>query len=888
MRPAGIVLLISLYLLNITFSIQGVTQTSAYLNLRDSLQVLERSGDLLAYLDLLKNTEAELLSKEDHVQIVRLDQFYPGFRSPENSSERKKVRYYLMHHAYKLFKTRDFQHSIPFYLQAHELLENRLTGDDLAWYVENQIGNIYVRLGDFNRANYFFDITENALVSGDTIPANKEKLCRLSVNRGLCYLSAENIQLAVSEFRKGYEIAGSEGFVRAQLSCALQLGNTYLLMSALDTARYYLNVATPLLEEVKNNSKFLEYKSALNAIWAKLALLENDADMAEEKLHEAIQALKAYYQSEERREFAKLHKELAKTHLRNQSYDKTDIFIQKGLKAIIPSYERRQRIPEDWQIDRENTFMELLVLNAQLFRQLYTETDEIELLDTALMSIDLAYIANDKLREKYIDRTEQLLSIKDNKKLFDQSISLCYKLYEKTGDQKYVEKAFALSERSKSLLFKKRLEENQSVSSLVLAIKDSLSKLEQDVLKWRVKSAESRMIKDSLYPLILENEQKISTILNEVKQPAERRKPKKRYVEFVIGEELVYSLDNFKQKQRFSLHGKKDSLYRLLDQFNQQIVDKKSAVGIASQLYDFLLGDIEPLPKRFTIIPDARLAKIPFDALAKGDRLLLYDHEISYAYHRAQISNGRSGSIQESILCIHPHYEKAPNTLVAQNRKGMYHLPYTQLETDEIATLFRDHIQVVRDVSRQDLEASLMGKSILHFAGHAKVDGDHAYLVLKNHSGEQLYWHDYEIRAMRNHLDLVVLSACETGLGEFMEGEGIQSLGRSFQESGTASCLLSLWNVNDRSTADLMTSFYKYLKKGKNKTEALRLSKLDFIKRASPGVSAPYYWSGFVVVGDTGALFEKSGLTWLHFLLIVTSMGIAYILFHYLRKMRKL
>jgi len=106
----------------------------------------------------------------------------------------------------------------------------------------------------------------------------------------------------------------------------------------------------------------------------------------------------------------------------------------------------------------------------------------------------------------------------------------------------------------------------------------------------------------------------------------------------------------------------------------------------------------------------------------------------------------------------------------------------------------------------------------------------------------------YEIFGLKLNADLVVLSACETGLGKELRGEGLVGLTRAFLYAGTPSVIVSLWKVQDRSTSDLMVNFYKDLNQSKEKTEALRLAKLNLIK--SGRYSHPYYWAPFILVGD--------------------------------------
>jgi CHAT domain-containing protein len=104
----------------------------------------------------------------------------------------------------------------------------------------------------------------------------------------------------------------------------------------------------------------------------------------------------------------------------------------------------------------------------------------------------------------------------------------------------------------------------------------------------------------------------------------------------------------------------------------------------------------------------------------------------------------------------------------------------------------------------------------------------------------------YEIFNMKLKADLVVLSACETGLGKEVKGEGLMSLSRAFIYAGSPSVVVSLWNVNDETAADLMIRFYRHLQSGRvNKAEALRRAQLDTIRDNG----FPFFWAPFVLVG---------------------------------------
>lgn len=100
--------------------------------------------------------------------------------------------------------------------------------------------------------------------------------------------------------------------------------------------------------------------------------------------------------------------------------------------------------------------------------------------------------------------------------------------------------------------------------------------------------------------------------------------------------------------------------------------------------------------------------------------------------------------------------------------------------------------------------------------------------------------------------DLVVLSACETGLGEIRTGQGVYGLRRGFTIAGADSLVLSLWQVDDVGTQVLMNQFYTYLLAGQGRGQALRQVKLDLL--SSTEYRHPYYWAAFILAGEWQAL----------------------------------
>ena len=101
-------------------------------------------------------------------------------------------------------------------------------------------------------------------------------------------------------------------------------------------------------------------------------------------------------------------------------------------------------------------------------------------------------------------------------------------------------------------------------------------------------------------------------------------------------------------------------------------------------------------------------------------------------------------------------------------------------------------------------------------------------------------------------LSLMVLSACETGLGETRSGDGVNELRRGLLPAGARTQVALLWEVADLPTKDLMVNFYRHLAQGAGRSAALRRAQNEM--QAKPGQSHPYYWASFVTIGDWTAL----------------------------------
>lgn len=214
--------------------------------------------------------------------------------------------------------------------------------------------------------------------------------------------------------------------------------------------------------------------------------------------------------------------------------------------------------------------------------------------------------------------------------------------------------------------------------------------------------------------------------------------------------------------------------------------------------------------------------------------------------------------VDERLLAL-PAWTDRPPGLIDRSSLGYRRLPNTQLEIERIQALAPRGSVLVRtgfDANRDFImQGGLRGFDILHIASHARVDpgdGGRAALVLSlyNRDGHRIegFLRARDIDALRLSARLIVLSACQTGLGEDLRGEGQVGLAQSFLAAGADDVVASLWNVPDDRTYELMSGFYdRLLREGLSPPQALRQAQLAAWH--DPEYRSPYYWAGFTIQG---------------------------------------
>ncbi|MGC1391229.1 MAG: CHAT domain-containing protein [Bacteroidales bacterium] len=299
-------------------------------------------------------------------------------------------------------------------------------------------------------------------------------------------------------------------------------------------------------------------------------------------------------------------------------------------------------------------------------------------------------------------------------------------------------------------------------------------------------------------------------------------------------------------------------------------------------LYQTLLRPAESFftkKSKLVIIPDGILNYLPFEVLLTNNKgigsgnlysglpFLIKKYPVSYGQSASVLKSlfseqkrlTKSGSDNKKLIAFgDPVYENVNDT--SRSIAGNYkRLEYSGNEIENIASYFKKgnaEVFLRNDATEENVkkEGELKKFNYIHFATHGFIDEakpDFSSLVLTktNNSEEDGFLQATEIFNLNLNADLVVLSACQTGLGKLIRGEGMVGLTRAFMYAGTPTVMVSLWSVSDASTATLMGEFYKNLVKEKlYKTDALRKAQLTML--GNEKFAHPFYWAPFVLVGD--------------------------------------
>ncbi|WP_166926430.1 CHAT domain-containing protein [Flavobacterium poyangense] len=762
---------------------------------------------------------------------------------------------------------------------------------DIIEYCLKPLGNLYTLLGDYSNAEN--TIKQYYFIAN--LEKNEPQKVAAILNLSNVYQNTGSVSKAIDLIEKTIQ---TEKLTSSQKAILLNnLGTNYLILSTPSSGRKiaFVKAESSFLKAislVKNDKSQPETRSNAYRNLAKLYLEENDLKKATVFFEKAkIEFSKI--PNQEPRKRAQFYYEAAFLSFKQEKTTEASQQIRAVFKTLLPDYsDVKSVLPNQNSLYAETILLDALDLQAVLYQ---AENQP----KNALKSYALSF---------YIETLFQSLLVYENSKIITQirsrnrtekCISIYASLYEKEKKSTYLERAFLLSEQTKSVVLKDRLHNVQSLSRKEKLILQQLQNWNTIILKEQQKlelanisKINEAIKKQNELMLLLKKEQSKTT--NETNSKFDLQKlyvqlerDKATMTAYFFG---VHSIYNFTiENKKITLHTiSKESndfknLSGFLDFFNDANTianDPQNYNRIGNKTYRLLKIPSPKSTKNLIIVPDGLLTFLPFEALIVkesetanfskmhyllNDFTVAYTNSASFYLNTVPLSNTK-----KTVLGIFPIFDHTN-----------FALAFSKNELQSVKKNFDGKYFENNEATFSNFKDNAANYTIIHLSTHASSGDLETPASIKFYDQEILY---SELYTLNINPDLVVLSACETGIGKLFKAEGAMSIARGFQFAGAKNLLFSLWKVNDFTTSVFMNDFYKNIKNKQSYSEANANAKRDFLNNPDiPNAKkSPYYWSAFVYYG-TISQPEKSSNYILYGISLLAAIGL-FLIFNPYRK----
>jgi len=561
-------------------------------------------------------------------------------------------------------------------------------------------------------------------------------------------------------------------------------------------------------------------------------------------------------------------------------------FFQEKYTSAIKNIEQAENIlrsskksNKEQQISL-NYLLSIKILREKTLWQQYAKDNDIIYLETLYnLCLETNKLAN-KIIHLYEDEESKLNffnSINENLYL---GIKASKKLYDLTNNIKYVEQALSFFEAEKSFLLKQKyktdlLKINLIPEDLILK-EDSLikeiSRLE-NILYFQKNKLPDELCEDTrIFNLKIElsdlNQQIVDKFpdydtlktINKtlcLEDIREKTTSNELLIEYFQYKDKVYSIGigqaNYSFKEN-NIANLTENIYAYEEAIQNS--DIRKYTGLAFEFYSSLVKShlLSDSISHLTIIPSKSISFLSFDTfLTTKASNLEYNHldylilEKSVCYKNSiENPNKNQEKAKEAYLGICPDFSNTNKNKLS----GAYN------EVKAISNQYGGTILSKEGITKQNLLAELPNYQIIHFATHTNINTitpQYSSLLLMSDSTKENKLFAYEIQNSKLNADLVILSACSSGVGKLKNGEGLGSLGRCFNYAGAKSVILGLWDLPDFSTAEIVEYFFSKIDV-LNTAEALKSAKLKYLESADEYTSNPIYWAGIILIGENTSL----------------------------------
>lgn len=848
------------------------------------------------------------------------------------------------------FNYSNYDSATSFYQKALEIQERVLEGGNVQlgsnYY---SIASVQRLKGEFDNALIYAQQALKTYEVSEEVTPNL--LANTHMLLGNIHFGREAYLESTQDYEKAVQISLENVIAQNNLGDYYNsLGAAYRMLDSTNIAKdYYFKAAERLSEQFGSNSLRLSYVyDNLGLIYRDQQSWDSSFYYYNKSL-----SIRQLNPSQNKPEIAQSLRFLGDMNRSKNALDQAVNYYQKSINTLLSeNLETFSKVSEE-RIYEDQDLLKGITSKASLLKSLAVVSDSIQekkfLLELALEEFKNADIILSKNRQSSDREGTKLFLSEYFRDSYENAIDCSFLLYELEGDFAYLEKANEFMAKSKGLLLLENLNGAEAINTLGLP--DSIL-LKENSLKAEIASitksinAQKRLGVQLDSNLVMLNQALLDKTREQdiFKQELAQTFPnyfefKYRYdypalkdlqtwakesnstvVEYFYGSKYVFGLGVNQDSLKLFKILKDSTLESNLSKYNNSLkfgfnfstqkLDYDNFISSSFFLYQKLLNPIiknSDSVQNLIIIPDGYLSSIPFDALLFEDlvseqvdyKSLPYIHNeylISYHFNSSMgINSSREISRTAKNLVAFSFSSDDVKNLSAEQILTTNQIGGSSKEINAISSLVSNvDLFSGLNATEANFVKNAPNYDVIHLAIHGEADLDNAMdsklMFPAGGEGQDGSLYPFELYNLSLRAKLVVLSACESGIGKMFSGEGIFSMARAFAFAGSPSIVMSLWKVNDNATASLMESFYTALSNSENVDNALRIAKSNYLKGADELNAHPANWAAMVPIGNmNGFNWENNaGLTGFGYLLISLGGLLLVVVFLVLRRRRKL
>lgn len=804
----------------------------------------------------------------------------------------------------------DYRRAIVYYEKAlNTYLRLRGPDDRKVGLAYTNIAVAYVNLSDYGRALDYFEeaLRIDRLVYGE----GSVEVGYDYINIAGCKNQLSNLDEALNDFKKALNILKQDSLKQELILRDLHgnIGIIYRKKGEIKLALEYFNIKNKIISSAKD----FNTSEAATTIFD-IALCQKELKNLKESENLFLKSLKLSEKAKNKILKLKILERIISLYLTQNKIVLTEKYIiefQKTLHNLTEGDSARLKT---------DLFYYDISLTKNLITKYevkYKKTKKIEHLEKAL---DLSLRGVEKLldhRNRLYSNISKNKTTKDHFSIFDSGINAAFTLYQHKKSIDYKQSALIIAEKSKSL----KLRETLNLKKVFIETIDKKLLKKQEQLNINIgywvkqkliysEYEDSKMItkaQNKIFNLrkeLFELQDSLKLLSNyyfqntnvkaesiSIKSIQKQLRPSQSIIEFYISNNSMFIFTINKKIFKFNkisnyedIKSKSIEMSNLIRFFpisqakGTIIEDNQQLSSHSSFVYNSIFKKIEnDLRKETIIIPDDFIWQLPIDALM-FDSLPKSKTRYFCEKHASSIGYSITTLINES-----PVYKPT--------KEGIFTLAPVfkskEINNEEEVSFLRKrylgHFNKNENITRSEILKNLKNYGIIHIATHAIADesnGNLSYFKLPTPKNLENKLFANELLGLNLNSDLVVLSACQTGAGELVKGNGIVGLTSAFRHAGAKSIISTLWEVNDKQNIKIIKKLYSNLEKDIAKNIALQNTKVEYLQESKSSEKHPYYWSSYVIFGDTSPLkIKKKSTNTLPFISIISISFLLYLIY---------